>query len=43
MGAVRTAILEMAGFTLQETVAKKAETVAYVGPIVSFDDIQWKT
>lgn len=43
MGGVRTAILEMAGFTLQDTVAKKAETVTYSGPIVSFDDIQWKT
>lgn len=43
MGGVRTAILEMAGFTLQDTVTKKAETVTYSGPTVSFDDIQWKT
>ncbi|KAK2592016.1 hypothetical protein QQS21_010287 [Conoideocrella luteorostrata] len=43
MGGVRTAILEMAGFTLQERVTKKLDTVTYSGPIVSFDDIQWKT
>ncbi|KAF5134753.1 putative GTP-binding protein EngB [Metarhizium anisopliae] len=43
IGGVRTAILEMAGFTLQETVAKKADTVAYTGPVVSFDDIEWRT
>jgi GTP-binding protein len=43
MGGVRTAILEMAGFTLLETVTKNAETVTYTGPVVSFDDIQWKS
>ncbi|KAG8423415.1 hypothetical protein J3458_000315 [Metarhizium acridum] len=43
LGGVRTAILEMAGFTLQETVTKKADTVAYTGPVVSFDDIEWRT
>lgn len=43
MGGVRTAILETAGFKLEETVTKKAETVTYTGPVVSFDDIQWKT
>lgn len=42
MGGVRAAILEMAGFTLQDKVTKKAEAVTYSGPIVSFDDIQWK-
>lgn len=42
MGGIRTAILEMAGFTLQESVTKKADTVTYTGPIVSFDDIEWK-
>ncbi|KND88689.1 putative GTP-binding protein EngB [Tolypocladium ophioglossoides CBS 100239] len=42
MGGVRAAILEMAGFTLQDKVNKKAEAVTYSGPIVSFDDIQWK-
>lgn len=43
MGGVRAAILEMAGFTLQEKVTKKAETVTYAGPIVSFDDIEYKS
>ncbi|KAK4088910.1 hypothetical protein Purlil1_6763 [Purpureocillium lilacinum] len=42
MGAVRAAILEMAGFTLQDKVAKKDEAVTYTGPIVSFDDIPWQ-
>ncbi|OAA51575.1 GTP-binding domain, HSR1-related protein [Metarhizium rileyi] len=42
LGGVRAAILEMAGFTLQETVTKKPDTVTYTGPVVSFDDIQWK-
>ncbi|UNI18065.1 hypothetical protein JDV02_004360 [Purpureocillium takamizusanense] len=39
MGGVRAAILEMAGYTLQDKVAKKDEAVTYTGPIVSFDDI----
>ncbi|KAG5991649.1 hypothetical protein E4U43_003978 [Claviceps pusilla] len=43
IGGVRMAILEMAGFTLQDTVTKKADAVTYSGPIVSFDDIVWKT
>ncbi|PNY28979.1 GTP-binding protein EngB [Tolypocladium capitatum] len=42
MGGVRAAILEIAGFTLQDKVTKKAEAITYSGPIVSFDDIQWK-
>ncbi|POR34005.1 Putative GTP-binding protein EngB [Tolypocladium paradoxum] len=42
MGGVRAAILETAGFTLQDKVTKKAEAVTYSGPVVSFDDIQWK-
>ncbi|KAJ6438899.1 GTP binding protein (EngB) [Purpureocillium lavendulum] len=42
MGGVRAAILEMAGFTLQDKVAKKDENVTYTGPIVSFDDIPWQ-
>ncbi|KAL7941203.1 P-loop containing nucleoside triphosphate hydrolase protein [Trichoderma barbatum] len=46
VGGVRTSILEMAGFDfdLQEKeVKKKDETVTYGGPVVSFDDIKWKT
>ncbi|KAG5913883.1 hypothetical protein E4U42_000819, partial [Claviceps africana] len=43
MGGVRAAILEMAGFALQDTVTPKPDTVTYGGPIVSFDDITWKT
>lgn len=43
MGGARLAILEMAGFTAQHKVEKKAETVTYTGPVVSFDDIVWKT
>lgn len=43
MGGVRAAVLDMAGFTLQrESMAKKAETLTYAGPLVSFEDIQWK-
>ncbi|KAG6000422.1 hypothetical protein E4U21_005482 [Claviceps maximensis] len=43
MGGVRMAILEMAGFMLRDAVTKKADTVTYSGPIVSFDDITWRT
>ncbi|TFB07054.1 putative GTP-binding protein EngB [Trichoderma ghanense] len=44
VGGVRMSILEMAGFDLQEKeVKKKDETVTYGGPVVSFDDIKWKT
>lgn len=45
MGGVRSAILDMAGFSLEQTdkVSKKDETLTYTGAIVSFDDIKWKT
>ena len=39
---VRAAVLDMAGFALQDKITKKAEDVAYRGPVVSFDDINWK-
>ncbi|KAL7919059.1 P-loop containing nucleoside triphosphate hydrolase protein [Trichoderma austrokoningii] len=43
VGGVRTSILEMAGFDLQDKeVKKKDETISYGGPVVSFDDIKWK-
>lgn len=43
VGGVRTSILEMAGFDLQDKeVKKKDETITYGGPVVSFDDIKWK-
>lgn len=43
VGGVRMSILEMAGFDLlDKQVKKKDETVTYGGPVVSFDDIQWK-
>lgn len=46
VGGVRTSILEMAGFDFdlkEQEVKKKDETVTYGGPVVSFDDIKWKT
>ncbi|KAL6699536.1 P-loop containing nucleoside triphosphate hydrolase protein [Trichoderma pleuroticola] len=46
VGGVRTSILEMAGFDFdlkEQGVKKKDETVTYGGPVVSFDDIKWKT
>ncbi|KAG5916205.1 hypothetical protein E4U61_003870 [Claviceps capensis] len=43
MGGVRSAILDMAGFSMTSKVMKKAETVTYGGPIVSFEDIGWTT
>ncbi|KAL7811599.1 P-loop containing nucleoside triphosphate hydrolase protein [Trichoderma gracile] len=44
VGGVRMSILEMAGFDLQDKeVKRKDETVTYGGPVVSFDDIKWKT
>ncbi|KAM6487657.1 P-loop containing nucleoside triphosphate hydrolase protein [Trichoderma sp. SZMC 28011] len=46
VGGVRTSILEMAGFDFdlkEKEVKKKDETVTYGGPVVSFDDIKWKT
>ncbi|KAJ4266552.1 hypothetical protein NW762_004541 [Fusarium torreyae] len=43
IGGVRLAILEMAGFSLQQKIEKQPETKAYSGPIVSFDDIVWKS
>ncbi|KAL6907366.1 P-loop containing nucleoside triphosphate hydrolase protein [Trichoderma evansii] len=43
VGGIRTSILEMAGFDLQDKeVKKKDETITYGGPVVSFDDIKWK-
>jgi GTP-binding protein len=43
VGGVRTSILEMAGFDLQDKeVKKKDETITYGGQVVSFDDIKWK-
>ncbi|KAL7953860.1 P-loop containing nucleoside triphosphate hydrolase protein [Trichoderma compactum] len=46
VGGVRTSILEMAGFDFdlkEQQVKKKDETVTYGGPVVSFDDVKWKT
>lgn len=43
MGGVRLAILEMAGFTLGEKVEQQEEKKEYMGAIVSFEDIVWKT
>ncbi|KAK4072046.1 hypothetical protein Trihar35433_4110 [Trichoderma harzianum] len=46
VGGVRTSILELAGFDFdlkEKEVKKKDETVTYGGPVVSFDDIKWKT
>ncbi|KAL6887291.1 P-loop containing nucleoside triphosphate hydrolase protein [Trichoderma longibrachiatum] len=44
VGGVRMSILEMAGFELgDKEVRRKDETVTYGGPVVSFDDIKWKT
>ncbi|PHH89161.1 hypothetical protein CDD83_6573 [Cordyceps sp. RAO-2017] len=43
MGGVRAAILEMAGFTVRrDAVAPSADKATYAGPVVAFDDIQWK-
>ena len=42
LGGVRLAVLEMAGFSLQSRVEQRPETKTYAGPVVSFDDIQWK-
>ncbi|QPC79757.1 hypothetical protein HYE68_010509 [Fusarium pseudograminearum] len=43
IGGARLAILEMAGFSLGEKIEKQAETKAYSGKVVSFDDIVWKS
>ncbi|RGP63134.1 hypothetical protein FLONG3_9995 [Fusarium longipes] len=43
IGGVRLAILEMSGFSLDEKIEKQAETRAYSGKVVSFDDIVWKS
>ncbi|KAH6609906.1 hypothetical protein Trco_003252 [Trichoderma cornu-damae] len=44
VGGVRASILEMAGFDLgDKEVRKKDENVTYGGPVVSFDDVKWKT
>ncbi|KAF5977955.1 gtp-binding engb [Fusarium coicis] len=39
IGGVRLAILEMAGFSLGGKIEKQAETKAYTGKVVSFDNI----
>lgn len=44
MGGTRLALLQMAGFTIRgETVEPMPESAAYEGPVVSFDDVVWKT
>ncbi|KAF4976905.1 hypothetical protein FZEAL_6481 [Fusarium zealandicum] len=43
IGGVRLAILEMAGFSLADKIERQAETKAYSGQVVSFDDIVWKS
>ncbi|TQV96661.1 ribosome biogenesis GTP-binding protein YsxC [Cordyceps javanica] len=44
MGGVRAAILDMAGFTLEDdAVEQQPENISYTGKIVSFDDIVWKS
>ncbi|KAF5569927.1 gtp-binding engb [Fusarium pseudoanthophilum] len=43
IGGVRLAILEMAGFSLGDKIEKQAETKAYTGKVVSFDDIVWRS
>lgn len=43
LGGVRAAILDMAGFDIKEDVTKQDEAISYMGKIVSFDDIKWKT
>ncbi|KAJ6780181.1 hypothetical protein PWT90_04409 [Aphanocladium album] len=43
MGGVRAAILEMAGFKLEDAVEQQPENISYTGKIVSFDDIVWKS
>ncbi|RBQ72237.1 hypothetical protein FVER14953_06488 [Fusarium verticillioides] len=43
IGGVRLAILEMAGFSLGDKIEKQAETKAYTGKVVSFDNIVWRT
>jgi GTP-binding protein len=41
LGGARLAMLDMAGFNFQAAVELKPQSVAYAGPIVSFDDIKW--
>ncbi|KAG5958405.1 hypothetical protein E4U57_001329 [Claviceps arundinis] len=43
IGGVRSAILDMAGFSMTSKVMNKAKMVTYSGPIVSFEDIGWTT
>ncbi|OAA69084.1 GTP binding protein (EngB) [Cordyceps fumosorosea ARSEF 2679] len=45
MGAVRAAILDMAGVAPLEELAdeQKPENISYTGKVVSFDDIVWKS
>lgn len=43
MGAVRAAILDMAGFQVAEDVVEqKPDNISYTGEVVPFDDIVWK-
>ncbi len=42
LGGVRSAILEMAGFDINDDVTTQDEAISYMGKIVSFDDIKWK-
>ncbi|KAJ4165403.1 hypothetical protein LMH87_007037 [Akanthomyces muscarius] len=44
MGGVRAAILDMAGFKVEDAaVEQQPENISYTGKIVSFDDIVWKS
>lgn len=43
LGGVRLALLEMAGYSIRERVEQQPENAEYSGPIISFDDIQWKS
>lgn len=40
---VRRAIMDMAGYNLQDKIEVKPENIAYDGDVVSFDDIKWKS
>ncbi|CAM1505735.1 Fc.00g113720.m01.CDS01 [Cosmosporella sp. VM-42] len=42
LGGVRSAALEMAGFSLKERIEKRPETATYTGAVISFGDIKWK-
>lgn len=44
MGGVRAAILDIAGFKVEDqAVEQQPENISYTGKIVSFDDIVWKS